>query len=125
MATPRKVTVFNMGTNASKSLISGAGTWGDLRTNEEVRSMLADDMKIVIKQTKAVIETDGAILPDGEVTIYLTPGKVKSGAKRSYRTSIRERVTPVMEKALSLMKEDLTDLINIVNTSKSANLGKK
>jgi hypothetical protein len=110
--TQRKVTVFNMGDNSSRSVMTSAETWGALKTNHsEVRGMLVEDMKVVIKQTKAVVETDGAVLPDGDVTIYLTPGKVKSGAKKTnYRTEFRNRITPVVKIATEKLLKDLANL---------------
>lgn len=59
-------------------------TWGSIKSEKaEIARMVTADMKIVIKQTKAVIESDDTILPDGDITIYLFPGKVKSGVIRN------------------------------------------
>jgi hypothetical protein len=106
----RKIHVFNMGDNSSHTLpSSNASTWGDvLRESSQIRGMVSSDMKVVIKQTRTNIETESAVLPNQDITIYLTPGKVKAGAKDSYRVRAKAEavrtVAPYIEAYIADLK---------------------
>lgn len=89
---------------------SSARTWGDvLRGSSSVKGMVSSDMKIVIKQTKAVIESDETILPEGDITIYLFPGKVKAGENEGYdyARNIEILLGPILDEFLTVLNADL------------------
>jgi hypothetical protein len=115
----RKVVVFNMGDNSRQEVYSSAGTWAQLLgESDAIRRMVLPDMKIVIKQTKTTIESDSSVLPDGEVTIYLTPGKVKAGARHyNYRSRIKTEAAKKIAPLLGALKTDLVVLRDAVATT--------
>lgn len=99
-----------MNDNHTEYVNTSATTWGGVkRDSSAISSMVKNDMKIVIKQTKAVIESEETILPSGDITIYLFPGKVKSGA--------------ASEQAKAKAKEILTGLADALK--KDIEVGKK
>lgn len=118
----RKVVVFNMGDNTRQQIDTNAVTWGEvLQASSSIRSMVAPDMQIVIKQTKTTIQSEQAVLPDGDVMIYLTPGKVKSGkAKKgaSYKTKLTKQIQPLVEARLDAYTADLKSLVEEVKQKK-------
>lgn len=75
----RKVTVVSTRENVRKEINSDATTWGQLKTEIERQGVSTGDMKAMIRENKNNLENDGASLPSGEFTLFLTPGKVKSG----------------------------------------------
>lgn len=111
MATTRKVTVFNMGDNAQKTVYSTANTWGELKAaHPEIARMVANDMKVVIKETRTTIEVDTAILPETDIILYLSPGKVKAGDRDLLEEEMKKDAA-VVELAI---KEDLEELLKEV-----------
>jgi len=60
---------------------------GSFRTLEEVKkasseqSLSLTDLKITVKETKTVLESDSSLLPEGysKLTLICTPAKMKSG----------------------------------------------
>lgn len=118
----RKVVVFNMGDNSRQEVQTSVTTWKQLLDNYPgIRNMVASDMKVVIKQTKTTIESDESVLPDDrDITIYLTPGKVKAGAKAdTYRSRVRAAVRPKATLAVKTFKEDLMHMRDAVVLSLS------
>ena len=49
-----------------------------------------DSMQAVVKGTRATLSLDGAVLPETEFTLFLVPGKMKSGARAKLVDSISE-----------------------------------
>lgn len=87
-----------MADNTSQIVETSVTTWGELlRTAPQVSNMVIPDMKIVIKESKVSVESEQSqLLPlDQDITIYLTPGKVKSG-KDVFDKLIDEAVDEVM-----------------------------
>lgn len=82
-----------MNDNGRATVRTNSTTWGQIKSDSpEIRAMVKNDMKVVIKQTKAVIESEDTILPDEDVTIYLFPGKVKSGVTQERKRSLAEEI---------------------------------
>jgi hypothetical protein len=104
----RKVTVFSMNNSQRVQVSTSASTWGEVKgQSSDIRSMVTSDMKIVIKNTKAVIETDDTVLPDGDVTIYLFPGKVKSGVSHWADDKSKELAAKFVDGLIEAMKKDV------------------
>lgn len=77
----RTVTVTSTQATPSRiSFDSNASTWGPLKAEILAQGMNPNGMKAVLRTTKNVLDMDDAILPEGDITIFLTPGKVKSGS---------------------------------------------
>lgn len=72
------VTIRHESKNERKNITTTATTWGDLKAEVENIYNLTD-IKVVVKETKATLDLAGAVLPEGDFTIYLMPSKVKSG----------------------------------------------
>lgn len=75
----RKVSLFTTGSNTPKEILSAAVTWGQLK--EEVSSHIKNDMKLVLRETRTELTSSNLdyVLPEGELVIFLTPNKMKSG----------------------------------------------
>lgn len=89
----KKVTVFStLGKNAQE-FTTGATTWGELQSNLKEMSIQYSGMKAVIGENKHTLESDKALLPTEQFTLYLMPVKTKSGADRkALMQSIKEFV---------------------------------
>lgn len=73
----RKIEVINTAdASLSKSFESDATTYGQIKNELGVAP---GSMKVVVRETKVTLEADDAVLPEGDFTLYLFPGKVKSG----------------------------------------------
>lgn len=73
----RSINVFSTTTNKTTTVNSNATTWGALKT--ELGDLVNDDMKVTVRETRNDLANNDAVLPEGAFTIFLFPGKVKSG----------------------------------------------
>jgi hypothetical protein len=75
----RKVSLFTTGANTPKEILSSATTWGQLKP--EVSGHIKSDMKATLRETRIALTDDNLdyVLPEGEIIIFLTPNKMKSG----------------------------------------------
>jgi hypothetical protein len=71
----RTITVFNTQSNTPSTFESDATTYGQIKNQIDG----SDSMKVVVRETKVTLESDEAMLPEGDFTLFLFPGKVKSG----------------------------------------------
>jgi len=58
---------------------SDARTFGELK--KEMRQVKWSGMRVVERSTKATLQMDDAVLPQGDFVLFLVPEKVKSGRK--------------------------------------------
>lgn len=58
---------------------SGATTFGELK--KEMKQVKWSGMRVVERSTKATLQMDDAVLPQGDFVLFLVPEKVKSGRK--------------------------------------------
>ena len=75
----RLVTVLSTKDNNKKEINTDVTTWGELKPLIEAQGISCGDMKAMVRSTKATLEHSSAVLPTEDFTIFLTPGKVKSG----------------------------------------------
>jgi hypothetical protein len=73
----RNINVYSTTANSTSTVNSAATTWGELKN--ELGSLVNDDMKVTVRETRNDLVDNNAILPEGAFTIFLFPGKVKSG----------------------------------------------
>lgn len=101
-----------MADNSRQSVITDANTWGEvLNESREINGMVISDMKIVIKETKGVIESLDTVLPEQDITIYLTPGKVKSGNQVFItKATLKEQATSIFNDFCEALRKDLIHL---------------
>jgi len=76
----RKITIVSTKIDGKKELNSSATTWGELKPELENNGISISDMKVMEKVSKMTLDSDAAMLPTGDVILFLTPGKVKSGS---------------------------------------------
>jgi hypothetical protein len=72
----RKVTYFVTTNNSTKSVNSSANTWGELKDQLGIEA----DLKFVLKETRVTLESNDAILPSTDITIFGFAKKNKSGS---------------------------------------------
>lgn len=103
----RKIVVFSTKTNVSKSVISDATTWGQLRG--EIGSMLNEEMVATILETKNQLVSFEAILPEGEFKLVLTPAKTKSGAEIIDTASVLQSLKEKWNQAFTDVMNEIED----------------
>lgn len=74
----RKVTIYSTKTKAQQVIETGVNTWGELKqlVNPE---MGVNSSKCMVRENRTTLESNEAVLPAGDITIFLYPEKVKSG----------------------------------------------
>jgi hypothetical protein len=77
----RKVTIYSNKTRVTQSIDTDVRTWGELKP------LVNSDMGIsgarcMIKENRMTLESNSAVLPDGDFIVYVYPTKVKSGATK-------------------------------------------
>ena len=76
----RKITVYStLGKNAVE-FNSQANDWKGVQAEMKEMNISFSGMKSVIGETRLTLESDRAIVPEGDFTLYLMPVKTKSGA---------------------------------------------
>lgn len=75
----RNVSLFTTGSDQPKIVLSAAQTWGQLK--EEIKGHVKNDMKLTLRETRTDLTDNNLdyVLPTGELVIFLTPNKMKSG----------------------------------------------
>lgn len=71
----RKILVFNTSEGTPREFESDATTYGEIKQQVTQGS----SYKVILQNTKATLEASDAVLPEGDITIFLFPEKVKSG----------------------------------------------
>lgn len=78
----RKIIVYStLGKNAVE-VNSQASEWAGVKAELKEFGVNYAGMKCVIGETRLTLESDKAIVPEGDFTLYLMPVKTKSGADR-------------------------------------------
>ena len=78
----RKVLVFSTLSNSTTEVSTSATTWGELSQFLTSKGLFnPSGMKAIVKETKATLELNEAVLPDGDFVLYTIPTKNKSGAE--------------------------------------------
>lgn len=75
----RKITIYNTIGDNAKEVISSAGTLGELQPDMRRAGVHYEGMKLVVGETQNTLESSEAVLPEGEFSLFLMAGKVKSG----------------------------------------------
>lgn len=90
-----KVTIYSpAGKNANQVELEG-NTWKDLQKVLTKSNVSYSGMKAVIGENKHTLESENALLPDGDFTLFLMPIKTKSGAadRKALMATIKDFVT--------------------------------
>jgi hypothetical protein len=77
----RKITIYSTKTKAQQVIETGLSTWG------EVKQLINPEMgissgKCMVRENRTTLESNQALLPDGDATIFVYPEKVKSGSEK-------------------------------------------
>lgn len=72
----RSISIYVQTTNEMREFSSDAKTWGEIR--KDVPEFQAG-MKAIVAEGRIGLVSDETSLPEGNITIHLTPSKVKSG----------------------------------------------
>lgn len=72
----RKVVYFITSNNDTREIMSAATTWGQLKSE---LGGVADKMRFVIRETRVTLESNDAVLPTTDITIFGFPLQNKSG----------------------------------------------
>lgn len=101
----RIITVIGTTLPTPKEYQTEATTWGQLKDVVSRDFGSVENMKAIIKETRATLERGDAILPDSDCTIFLTQAKIKAGAvdavevlkalKEEYNSAIDEVIDRV------------------------------
>lgn len=75
----RTVTVIGTTLSAPREYQTESTTWGQLKDLISRDFGNVSNMKAVIKETRATMERDDALLPDEDCTVFLTQAKIKAG----------------------------------------------
>jgi hypothetical protein len=79
LTTTRRVTVYNTLGQNERSVNSDALTWGELQSHLLQAGVSFSGMKAVVGDTQVTLESRDAQIPQTEFTLFLLPGKVRSG----------------------------------------------
>lgn len=101
----RTITVIGTTLPNPKEYTTEATTWGQLKEVVSRDFGTIDKMKAVIKETRATLEREDALLPEDDCTIFLTQAQIKAGTvdvvsmlaalKEEYSTAIDEVIDRV------------------------------
>lgn len=99
----RTVKVSTSGADGLIEVETAATTWAELKSDMEDVGISTDGMKGVVRETKVSLEANDAQIPEGNFTVMLFTGKIKSGAfdhaqmMRDLRDSIENAYNEVIE----------------------------
>jgi hypothetical protein len=79
MAFERSITVFSTLTSKKVTISSSATTWGELKNDSRISSLIGSNMEGAVRETKVSLKNDDAVLPEGAHTIFLVQAKSKAG----------------------------------------------
>jgi hypothetical protein len=103
----RTVRVYSTKTNMLNTVkvLDTVTNWASLRTILYDDGLMTGDMKAVIRETKATMELDDAVLPEGDFTIIACPTKHSGG------TSTQDDLMEIRDDIAGNLR-DLTTNIN-------------
>lgn len=76
----RTVKVSTSGADGLIEVVTEATTWAELKSDMEDAGISTNGMKGVVRETKVSLEANDAQIPEGNFTVMLFTGKIKSGA---------------------------------------------
>lgn len=89
----RKVTIYSTTGKSSYVIDSEAAIWSDLQRDLSRNGISYSGMKVIIGDTRLVVESPNSTLPDSDFTLFLMPVKTKSGADRK---AIMEQIKAII-----------------------------
>lgn len=77
----RKVTIYSTKTKVQQTLETDVTLWGELKALIDPE-MGVSSSRCMVRENRTTLESNQAILPDTDITIFVYPEKVKSGTDR-------------------------------------------
>jgi hypothetical protein len=107
-------------------------TWGDLLSSATIPSTVlpSGDYEATVRQTHNTLAAPSALLPDGDITIWINPRKVKAGNMRTqsrfgavpaHSVNVSEQVDRLVRIYQSKVDQALSELRQNVNAVLSGN----
>lgn len=99
----RTVKVSTSGADGLIEVNTAATNWSELKSDLQDAGIATDGMKGVVRETKVSLEANDAQIPEGNFTVMLFTGKIKSGAfdhaqmMRDLRDSMENAYNEVIE----------------------------
>lgn len=106
----RTIKVVSTTAGTKVTIETSVSTWGQLKKDSKMASLLGSNMTAVVRETKVNLEHDDAVLPTGDFTIFLVQTKTKAGLTRA---ELEEILDAHMEEAKEAILEDLTEALDI------------
>lgn len=75
----KQVTVYSTAGQNKRVIETTAATWGELQNLLADQGVSYSGMKAVVGETQVTLESNAAMVPDSNFTLFLLPQKVKSG----------------------------------------------
>jgi hypothetical protein len=75
----RKIIVASATGNRAKTFETSVGTWGELKATDGFSELYNSGLEAIVSTTKATLNRDEAVLPDGDFNIFLVAKKNKAG----------------------------------------------
>ena len=107
----RKITVFDSQSANKQEFQSSAATWGEFKS--EVNEIVTfADKRVTIRETRTTVESDEAMLPEGDIVLFVFQQKSKFGGKKE------------MSRQLDHIVIKLDEIINLLNNDESSDINK-
>lgn len=105
---------------APKEILTNARTWGDFK--RELSDVIRDlkNTTAVLKETRATLEMDDAILPDTNCTIFISQKQIKAGTIDTVRLleSAKDKFSELIDSLIEEVEDgefDVDDNFNRVS----------
>jgi hypothetical protein len=105
MSTQRTVTVFSTAGKRKSKIETDVTTWADLKKLVTKDGYNLDKLLATENITRRDLANEGAILPEGDFTLFLRPTKTKSGGDNYDKLSFKELRAELSDDDKSAMSE--------------------
>lgn len=116
MAT-RNVVVATAASNTAKRVTTTATTWGELKAQSDVASLISGDVEAIVNPGKITLGHNDSILPTGDFQLFLIPKKNKAGyadysaVVTALASAIRVAASKASDDDVNQLKEDLIEVV--------------
>lgn len=119
----RTITVIGTTLSTPREYNTSATTWGQLK---EIIREFGDvsNMKAVVKENRATLEREDALLPEGDCTVFLSQAKIKAGVVDAVAilSALKEEYSDAVDNVIDRVKDGEFDIEpgneNAIGTSK-------
>lgn len=100
----RKITVFDSQSANKQEFQSSAATWGEFKL--EVNEIVTfTDKKVTIRETRTTVESDEAMLPEGDIVLFVFQQKSKFGGDKKMSRQL-DHILIKLEEIINLLLEN-------------------